>query len=412
MRNLQFTAAAIIIFVTPLFPAAYSLDSRNSRIAQELDKVEYSIVRVRKGMMRVEERSYRESEESSRGKALYSLEYTAQDNYFNKKYITLSPQNGLNHHVCVPRLNHKDIIGKATWGYPQESIHPFIGLQTGYIKGYSKYHISFSGGASELEFPLNTYLAGVIFGLVQRQDLSQGEYRAEKESLSLSWFKDIGHTGKMQDSDWIDDDSAYGLSDHPGKDIYSQSSSDINLDMLDFKYIYNFLRKQRITIGGMLGYKYDKYSYKIYDTNQVGIGPYDPLFTVYVPGASLNYQVRYRFFYFGANSDLSLNEKMFLHFQFGYSPWVRVNDLDDHLLRYKLSKANTCGDAYFLNVNGRFDIVPNWYLGFGFEYTKIDTKGIQYQSFYAGPSTGLTAAVDDKITAGYWSTFLSLNYTI
>jgi len=374
-----------LIFFFPPKSFSYSGSSaKRHNVSKELDRIEKIIKLKREALLKIQQHNKKEER-------LYEKRFFSDKN---------------NYRLLPSGLQKKDEnIFLELFG---QQAHIAFGFQRGYIKGHSTYLITFSGGASELEFPLDTHLLGVNCFLYYRNNSQvisseRDRYRAR---FTISWFKDIAHSGKLKDSDWIDGDG------HPGKDIYSESSSGIDLSILDLNYIYNVLFYKHVTIGWIAGYKYYKYRYDIYDTDQKGYGPYHPTYTIYVPGPTLLYSVRYRFFYFGINSDIYLKDNFLLNFQFGYSPWVRSNDRDDHILRYKLSEAEGKGDAYFFNVNGIWNIISHWHCRFGFEYAKIDTEGTQHQYFYAGPYMGLSTDVDDKITSSYWLIFLSLNYLI
>ncbi|MEW6003669.1 MAG: hypothetical protein AB1638_13630, partial [Nitrospirota bacterium] len=53
---------------------------------------------------------------------------------------------------------------KVGWKLNSGKLYLDISLRSGYLHGDSTYHISFSGGASQLEFPLKTYLLGPEIG--------------------------------------------------------------------------------------------------------------------------------------------------------------------------------------------------------------------------------------------------------
>ena len=275
-----------------------------------------------------------------------------------------------------------------------ENIYTTLGLQSGYITGDTTYHISFSGGESELEFPLDNFLLGIEGGLGYKNINNDKQDRAR---LTVSWFTDITNdAGKMKDSDWVDGDG------HEGLDIYSESDADLDTNIIDINGVYNFCPTKNISIGPMVGYKYQKFEYDISNLNQVGYGPYDPGYTSSVSGKVLDYEVKYKIPYLGLSTDLLLGDKFQMNLRFGYSPWAEANDVDDHLLTYALRKADCDGDAYLINLNAGWKFLPAWILQVGGEYVDIDTKGTQHLSYYAGPYAGFTADVDDKITSSYW----------
>jgi outer membrane protease len=267
-----------------------------------------------------------------------------------------------------------------------------LGVRGGYLKGDTTYHISFDGGASELEFPLKVFLLGPEIGWGYKNPKKQ-----EKLRLNIIWLTNISDgSGKMKDSDWIDGDG------QPGLDIYSESDIKLKANIFHVNLLYNFWPTRNISIGPLIGYKYQQFKYHVSDTDQVGYGIYASLYTVSVSGRTLDYKVTYHIPYFGLNSDLLLGKKIQANLKLGYTPWAFANDRDDHLLRYKLSKGDTDGYAYFANLNADWNFFPRLYLTVSGEYMKIHTTGTQHQSFYAGPYVGITYDVDDKITSKQW----------
>ena len=277
-------------------------------------------------------------------------------------------------------------------------------LESGYLRGDTTYHISSYEGASgiesELEFPLETFLIGPKIGWGYKNAQNQDKFQ-----LNIKWLTNIGHgSGKMKDSDWLTDDldiMEVG-SAHPGLDIYSESDIELKLNIVDVNAIYKFWPMKNLSIGPMVGYKFQQFKYDISNTNQVGFGPYAPSATAYVPGKTLNYEVTYHIPYFGLNSDVSIVKKFQANLKLGYTPWAFAKDRDDHILRYKLSKGDTDGYAYLANLNAQWNFLSDLFLTIGAEYMKIHTTGTQHQYFYAGPLVGFAADVDDKITSSQW----------
>jgi outer membrane protease len=295
-------------------------------------------------------------------------------------------------------------------GYPfgEGVLDVDFGLQFGAFKGDTTYRISFDGGESELEFPLEAYLLGVNLGWgyrnAQKQEIVRG---------NLKWLTNVSDgKGVMKDSDWIDDDASFlGIPgyDHPGKDIYSESDIKLRAHIVDINVAYNFWPTKYFSIGPLMGYRYQFYKYDVSDTNQVGYDLYDP-FTAYVRGKTLEYEVTYHIPYFGLSSDLLFGKRFKTNLWAGYSPWAFAKDRDDHLLRYKLSEGETDGYAFIGNLNLNWNFATHFYLSVGGEYMKIHTTGTQDQSFYAGPYYGWTAEVDDKITSEHWLLYEMITY--
>ncbi len=275
------------------------------------------------------------------------------------------------------------------WAFNNGRIYLDLGVQSGYLKGDTTYHISFPGGASELEFPLKTYLLGPEVCWGYKNSLKQ-----DKLQVKVKWLNNISrNSGKMKDSDWIEGDG------QPGLDIYSESDIELRAYIFDVNAIYNFWPIKQLSIGPMVGYKYQRFEYDVKNTNQIGIGIYAPFYTASVSGRTLDYEVVYHIPYFGLGSNILFGKKFRVNMTGGYTPWATAKDRDDHILRYKLSEADVEGYTYFASLNAILNFLPHWFLILSGEYTKIHTTGTQHQSFYDGPYVGWTADVDDKITS-------------
>jgi len=274
-----------------------------------------------------------------------------------------------------------------------------VGLLGGYISGYTKYHIIFNGGASELEFPLKAYLGGINFGWGFKNEKKQEIMRME-----LKWLTNVSDgTGEMEDSDWISGDG------QPGLDIYSESCVRLRAHIININFAWNLWLVRFFSIGPMIGYRYQFFHYDVRDTEQIGYGVWAP-YTIYADGETLEYEVKYHLPYIGLSSNLAFGKVFKINASLGYAPWASANDEDDHVLRYKLSKADTDGHAFVGNLNTTLRLMAHLYLSGGVDYLWIETTGKQNQSFYAGPYVGWTAEVDDKIKSLQWVLYGTMTY--
>lgn len=280
-----------------------------------------------------------------------------------------------------------------------------VGLQGGYINGYTKYHISFDGGASELEFPLEAFLAGINLGWDFRNDQKQEIVRME-----IKWLTNVSDgKGEMEDSDWIDDDATFlGIPGyhHSGKDIFSESDVKLRGHIFNGNVAYNQWLIKIFSIGPMIGYRYQIFDYDVKNTGQIGYGAYDPYFTVSVRGSTLTYKIKYYIPYVGLSSNLVFGKVFKTNLSLCYSPWTVVKDEDNHLLRHKLSKSDTDGHALIGNLNTSLRLLAHLYLSAGADYLWIHTTGTQYQSFYGVPYY----EVDNKIKSLQWIVYGMMTY--
>ncbi len=287
-----------------------------------------------------------------------------------------------------------------------------IGLETRYVQGDSTYRISFDNtwangghGESELEFPLNNLMAGVSLVIGSRHEKNPNQ---TKGWFSLTWLGVVNEpAGTMKDSDWVENDAAYGEPPHAGRDMYTESDAQLQGTIFDMNYAYHFTFYNSWTIGPMLGYRYQGFEYNIYGYR--GIYWTTP---VSGEGKILEYKIAYKLPYIGLSSGLLFgrNNQFQLHLTFAYSDWAKAEDRDNHILRYKLHKGDCEGEAYLINLNLDWRSYSRWILSLGAEYVDIETRGRQHQSFYAGPYKGTTYDVDDKITSCYWSAIFRISY--
>jgi outer membrane protease len=296
--------------------------------------------------------------------------------------------------------------GEEGYAFGKGILDVDFGLLFGSLIGDTTYRISFDGGESELEFPFGAYLLGVNFGWGYKSEQKQEKVRGD-----IKWLTNVSDgKGKMEDSDWIDDDASFleipGYS-HPGKDIYSESDIKLRAYIVNISVAYNFWPIKNVSIGPMVGYRYQFFKYDVKNTDQIGYGLYNTDYTASVRGKTLEYEVTYHIPYFGLSSNILFGKRFKANLCFGYTPWAFASDRDDHLLRYKLSEAETDGHAYIANLNLSWNFMTHWYLSIGGDYMKIHTTGTQDQSVYGGPTY---AEVDDKITSSHWIFYEMITY--
>jgi outer membrane protease len=314
------------------------------------------------------------------------------------------------------RAENDDWQGIDSLVTKNDSVERFFSLRYGILNGYTKYRIEFSGGASELEFPLNNSMWGATAGFTFKKDPKDMNNAAK---LEFRWYTNTGRdAGKLKDSDWIDDDIGYfrdvfGVNlgqNHSGVDIYSESEASAEARFIDVNYFYNLYPDQYLSFGPKIGYQTIRFAYDINNVNQVGYGPYAPYETLSQNGKVLDYQVDYDLIYLGVDVVLGSPDKVLCTAGFGYSPWTKAKDRDDHIARFKLSEADASGDGYLLDGSADWRFLPNWGLTASGQYTKVHTTGTQHQSFYDGPLVGTTYDVDDIISAYWWQANLGIKY--
>jgi len=267
-----------------------------------------------------------------------------------------------------------------------------MGLRSGGITGYTKYHISFSGGESELEFPLGNFFLGLegVLGLKNPENDKQDRAR-----LAIGWLTNVGgDSGTMKDSDWSDG-YLWG---------YTESDSELRAHIVDINAIYNFWPLQTISIGPMIGYRYQYFDFNIWNYSGTYYG-----IPVSGSGHVLDYTVKYYIPYYGLNSDFLFRDTFWFNSRLAFT-YAFVNDRDDHLLTQALREASCDGPGVLANINANWEFLTNWLLQVGGEYTYINADGMQDLSYYGGPYAGYTATVDDEITYSAWIISAYLKY--
>jgi len=287
-----------------------------------------------------------------------------------------------------------------------------VGPEVRYINGHSTYHISFDSswasgghGESELEFPLDNFMAGMHVVAGGRHETGGTQARGR---LSMSLLGVVNKdAGIMKDSDWIENDAAFGEAPHEGRDLYTESDARLKGTIFDIEYAYYFRCNQSWTLGPMLGFRYHQFKYDIY-----GYRGFYWTTPVYGEGKVLEYEVTYKIPYIGLTGEALIGYKHQFRFvwSFGYSDWTEVRDRDDHILRYKLSEGECEGESYLSNVGLDWNFLPHWILSVGAEYVDIEATGTQHQRFYAGASAGTTYNVNDRVSSSLLSGMVRVLY--
>ncbi|MBI5555177.1 MAG: omptin family outer membrane protease [Elusimicrobia bacterium] len=266
-----------------------------------------------------------------------------------------------------------------------------LALHSGFLNGYARYRINFSGGTSELEFPLDVPVWGVKGLLGYKNSASDLN---ETARLVFSYLTNTSQdAGKMKDSDWIDDDIGmlryiYGIDisqNHSGVDIYSESDTELKAEILAFDYLYNLYPNQLISFGPLAGYQAQKFQYRVFNTVQVGYGPYSSVAGASSNTKTLDYYVKYEIIYLGVGLISGDIKNLTFNAGFGYSPWAKSRDRDDHVARKKLSAGDAAGFAYVFKGDAEWHFAGQWALQVAGQYQKIIANGNQCQTFYDDP---------------------------
>lgn len=299
-------------------------------------------------------------------------------------------------------------------------------LGTERMLGHTTYHIKFIDfipqigsdvkSESELEFPLDMFLFSGSVGL-------EGKFKSgEPWGVKLNASKNINHpNGYMKDSDWVT---------VPGYNFntqFSYTESDVQLKalLICLEGRLGLVRRANLAVDLLGGYEYQDFSFEI-----LGVRGWQGYtlservyFDAYQDTNVLDYDIAYHIPYLGAFAGFQVSPRVNLEALGIISPRARATDHDDHLLRLKTADSECNGWALRGGVDLRWVIFgtpaqSDWFLGLGFGYTKISTKGSQTQTWYgddpASPdfddTGGTTTGINQKITSDQMIVRVTIGY--
>ncbi len=255
---------------------------------------------------------------------------------------------------------------------------------------------------SELEFPLDVFMASVN---------ATAEIR-NKWILSLEARKNItDDAGKMEDSDW----GTYYLdgcwSCSAGSlDIYSESDAQLDAFIMDINVRYRFYRGPRWSFFAGLGNRYEKYTFDVsnleqwYPSSQAYLGyETSPLI---VDGLVLKYDITYIIPYAEVGASIRPGSRFIMDARWGFSPYVRVEDKDNHILRDKVSDGDLTGFSGLLSLEGRYHYTKHLFSTLSISYRHVFAEGTQKQFFRGEPY----AEIDQEIESHQGLLFLMAGY--
>lgn len=274
---------------------------------------------------------------------------------------------------------------------------------------YQKADSSLGTGGSELVFPLDVTEAGVEFGF----RTLKGDHQVWGGNLRLLFaVNDPGK--KMTDRDWINSNNA----------IFDWSSTkstvDGSLTELELQGTRLLVSGRTVELAALLGVGYQKIKQRMIDLNgwQFGYDINDSL-VVYVIDARLlagTYEIRY------IRPEVGLALRLLMgsfcaDLKPAVSPFLQVNDVDDHVLRYFKIKTDGRGFGYGGSVNLSFEpksarrIIPRVDLGGDFFSAQFDVSG--YREYYRNnpdenASRGDRFAEQHKVKTTQYGLHLSL----
>lgn len=279
-----------------------------------------------------------------------------------------------------------------------------LGLEFGYLKGNTAY--DFDHHTSELEFPMDNGMFGGKFALGLK-DLS---FNAE------IWTQLDRYAGfQMKDKDWTDGVLV----------SYTKSKAYMDAIICDANLRYDFYKKNfpeeeealilaergitrsdllkfdQIKIGALLGYRYERFDFDMYDLWYQYDGP-----TTHQGEKVLTYKIKYYLPYLGLAADLC-RENFGLGMNIKYSLYPSAYDVDNHLLRgltfyadYDKNK-----EALFGSIYGFWEFIKGWKLKAGADGTFIRIDGRTWEE-NRDPSWDKDQSTDAK----HWMFWSGIEY--
>ena len=309
------------------------------------------------------------------------------------------------------------LLTAAAGARPEVSVDAGLGRMFGNttykisICEYIPSHSVTACAKSELEFPLNVWLADFNLGVDGKISGGTG-WRA-----LLKMSTNIGDPGeKMKDSDLVSVPD-WGLSQ-----VFSYTESDAEADvlMIDLSGRVAFFSRPRLRLEAVLGYTHERFSYEIFGVEgwQLDPGSGERVsFSLYEGINVLDYEVTYNVPYLGISVRALPGRRVKIDAEFLYSPRASAEDHDDHLLRFKTADSDCDGNAYMGSLEviwapQRFAGGLGWSFGVGADLKYVTTEGDQTQRWYgddpADPSvdeTGLVIGGIDTEIVGSHQTF-------
>lgn len=277
-----------------------------------------------------------------------------------------------------------------------------LGLDFGYIHGNTAK--DFNHHTSELEFPMDNWMVGGSLGLGWKDLAFNTEIWAPLE-------EDAGF--KMKDKDWIDGVLV----------SYTKSRADMDAIIWDsnLRYdfykntipknikVFTFLRAAEIKIGALLGYRYERFDFDMYDLYyDVDLLGGRQGQTLYQGQKVLTYKIKYSLPYLGLATDIS-HKKGGVSMNIKYAISPTAEDVDNHLLRGLTFYADYDKDreVFMGSIFAFWKFTKNWKLKVGVDGVSIRIAGKTWEE-----SRDPAWDKDQSTDAKHWMFWSGVEYRI
>ena len=217
------------------------------------------------------------------------------------------------------------VFGSTALG--QTSVEFTVTPEVEWNFGTTKYTMDQDDVGSELEFPLDLTLAGGRFGVSW---FKEGHPEWTLSGQAMFGVNDPG--GVFTDKDWINTQSGarYGFSS-------TESHVEMNMTRLEIEATRLLAHGETAELALLVGFGYQKISLDAVDLKgSQAVVDGDSVYIVWfdIDTLALKYEIEYFVPQIGLVPRLRPHPDWLLELMAAFSPLVRVQDLDTHLLRY------------------------------------------------------------------------------
>ncbi len=264
---------------------------------------------------------------------------------------------------------------------------------------------------SLLEYPLDVTIAGLTAEIRPIEN-------PNRWSIELKYLTNLNDPkSKMVDRDWDEITSKFPYM------LWSETESEakMNMTIFDFETRFRIIQKSRMDISIIAGGRYQKIEQNLFGIEGWQKSFIDSLnmysetagiFSGYEGVNGLYYKIEYKQFKIGLLSDIYLSENVTSQLKFAFAP-ASFNDVDDHLLRNKLSKSKGDGNGFLAGFNLRYDLSHSTlsYIQLSTSYNYYSGNGAQTQEWY-GDDPGSPEDDTGNISSGIPHTIRSKQFGI
>lgn len=285
----------------------------------------------------------------------------------------------INSAAAAAELNHEFELSAGT----------IVGQTEFEIEGYNYDYGYFR---SLLEFPLNVEIVNLTY---------KNNYRSQALNIGgieISYSRNIDDdAGTFKDSDWL------SLSGIQIKDIYGETETRADkIEKVDFR-IHSGWQPTAYNYDYTLyvGFKRDDYQLTAHDGVQRELTDTSSTTKGYeaqLEGDVLRYEAFYNMPYIGAGLKSSNSPLINLTANLFYSPWVKMEDKDWHLLRDLYLEGEGDGTAFLAELNFAYDLDRSKNIFFKLKYNNTEVEGSQTQYSTEGTASGIKYSARQEYT--------------